>query len=298
MHIGMVGLGKMGGNMRQRIEAAGHTVTGYDTNPDISDVASLAELAETLPAGNRVVWIMVPAGAPTLSVLEELATRLGSGDLVIEGGNSYYRDDQTNAAMLAERGIGYIDAGISGGVWGREYGYGTMVGGSVEDVERAMPIFDALRPDGPREEGFVHAGGVGAGHFSKMVHNGIEYGLMQAYAEGYEIIASRSDLVPDVAAVLRAWQRGTVVRSWLLELLVDALEGDPGLASVDDYANDSGEGRWTLEEAIDNAVPAPTIAAALFARFASRQEQSPAMKAIAALREEFGGHAVRRADER
>ncbi|MCM3661160.1 decarboxylating 6-phosphogluconate dehydrogenase [Georgenia satyanarayanai] len=298
MHIGMVGLGKMGGNMRQRIEAAGHTVTGYDTNPEISDVATLAELAEALPSGNRVVWIMVPAGAPTLAVLEELAARLGAGDLVIEGGNSYYRDDQTNAAMLAERGIGYIDAGISGGVWGREYGYGTMVGGSVEDVERAMPIFDALRPDGPREEGFVHAGGVGAGHFSKMVHNGIEYGLMQAYAEGYEIIASRSDLVPDVAAVLRAWQRGTVVRSWLLELLVDALEGDPGLASVDDYANDSGEGRWTLEEAVDNAVPAPTISAALFARFASRQEQSPAMKAIAALREEFGGHAVRRADER
>lgn len=297
MHIGMVGLGKMGGNMRQRIEAAGHTVTGYDTNPEISDVASLAELAEALPAGNRLVWIMVPAGAPTLAVLEELATRLEAGDLVIEGGNSYYRDDQTNAAMLAERGIGYIDAGISGGVWGREYGYGTMVGGSVEDVDRAMPIFDALRPEGPREEGFVHAGGVGAGHFSKMVHNGIEYGLMQAYAEGYEIIASRADLVPDVAAVLRAWQRGTVVRSWLLELLVDALEGDPGLASVDDYANDSGEGRWTLEEAIDNAVPAPTISAALFARFASRQEQSPAMKAIAALREEFGGHAVRRADE-
>jgi 6-phosphogluconate dehydrogenase len=298
MHIGMVGLGRMGGNMRLRIEAAGHTVTGYDTNPEISDVATLAELAAALPAGKRVVWIMVPAGAPTLAVLEELATSLEAGDLVIEGGNSYYRDDQTNAAMLAERGIGYIDAGISGGVWGRDYGYGTMVGGSAEDVERAMPIFDALRPEGPREEGFVHAGGVGAGHFSKMVHNGIEYGLMQAYAEGYEIIASRSDLVPDVAAVLRAWQRGTVVRSWLLELLVDALEGDPGLASIDDYANDSGEGRWTLEEAIDNAVPAPTIAAALFARFASRQEQSPAMKAIAALREEFGGHAVRRADER
>ncbi len=298
MHIGMVGLGRMGGNMRGRIEAAGHTVTGYDTNPQISDVASLAELVAALPEEGRVVWIMVPAGEPTHAAIRELAGLLGEGDLVIEGGNSYYRDDQENAAMLAERGIGYLDAGISGGVWGRDLGYGTMVGGSDDDVTRAMPIFDALRPEGPREEGFVHAGGVGAGHFTKMVHNGIEYGLMQAYAEGYEIIASRSDLVPDVAAVMRAWQRGTVVRSWLLELLVDALEQDPGLASIDDYTSDSGEGRWTLEEAIDNSVPAPTIAAALFARFSSRQEQSPAMKAVASLREQFGGHAVRRADER
>ena len=298
MHIGMVGLGRMGGNMRERIRAAGHTVTGYDTDPAISDVPSLEELVAALPEGERIVWVMVPAGAPTHATLEALAGLLSAGDLVIEGGNSYYRDDQENAAMLAERGIGYVDAGISGGVWGREYGYGTMVGGSAEDVERAMPIFDALRPEGPRVEGFVHAGGVGAGHFSKMVHNGIEYGLMQAYAEGYEIIASRSDLVPDVTAVVRSWQRGTVVRSWLLELLVDALEQDPGLARIDDYAADSGEGRWTLEEAIDNAVPAPTIAAALFARFSSRQEASPAMKAVASLREQFGGHAIRRADER
>ena len=297
MHIGMVGLGRMGGNMRHRIVAAGHEVTGFDTDPEVSDVSSLAELVDALPAGERIVWIMVPAGEPTRATLTELSTLLSAGDLVIEGGNSYYKDDQDNAALLAGRDIGYIDAGISGGVWGREYGYGTMVGGSAEDVARAMPIFDALRPEGAREEGFVHAGPVGAGHFSKMVHNGIEYGLMQAYAEGYEIIASRSDLVPDVAAVLRAWQRGTVVRSWLLELLVDALEDDPGLSSIDDYANDSGEGRWTLEEAVNNAVPAPTIAAALFARFASRQDESPAMKAIAALREEFGGHAVRRADE-
>ena len=297
MHIGMVGLGRMGGNMRHRIVAAGHEVTGFDTDPAVSDVPSLAELVAALPSGERLVWIMVPAGEPTRATLTELSTLLSAGDLVIEGGNSYYKDDQDNAALLAGRDIGYIDAGISGGVWGRQYGYGTMVGGSANDVARAMPIFDALRPEGAREEGFVHAGPVGAGHFSKMVHNGIEYGLMQAYAEGYEIIASRSDLVPDVAAVLRAWQRGTVVRSWLLELLVDALEDDPGLASIDDYANDSGEGRWTVEEAVNNAVPAPTIAAALFARFASRQDESPAMKAIAALREEFGGHAVRRADE-
>lgn len=297
MHIGMVGLGRMGGNMRDRIRDAGHEVTGFDVDPEVSEVASLADLVAALPAGDRIVWVMVPAGAPTLGVLTELADLLTEGDLVIEGGNSHYKDDQRNAAMLAERGVGYIDAGISGGVWGREYGYGTMVGGSEEDVARAMPIFDALRPEGPAEEGFVHAGGVGAGHYSKMVHNGIEYGLMQAYAEGYEIIASRSDLIPDVTAVLRAWQRGTVVRSWLLELLVDALEDDPGLASIDDYANDSGEGRWTLEEAVENAIPAPTLSAALFARFASRQEESPAMKAIAALREEFGGHATRQAGE-
>lgn len=297
MHIGMVGLGRMGGNMRDRIRDAGHEVTGFDVDPEVSEVASLADLVAALPAGDRIVWVMVPAGAPTLGVLTELADLLTEGDLVIEGGNSHYKDDQRNAAMLAERGVGYIDAGISGGIWGRTYGYGTMVGGSEEDVARAMPIFDALRPEGPAEEGFVHAGGVGAGHYSKMVHNGIEYGLMQAYAEGYEIIASRSDLIPDVTAVLRAWQRGTVVRSWLLELLVDALEDDPGLASVDDYANDSGEGRWTLEEAVENAIPAPTLSAALFARFASRQEESPAMKAIAALREEFGGHATRQAGE-
>lgn len=297
MHIGMVGLGRMGGNMRDRIRAAGHEVTGFDVDPDISEVASIADLVAALPAGERIVWVMVPAGAPTLGVLTELADLLTEGDLVIEGGNSHYKDDQRNAAMLADRGVGYLDAGISGGIWGRTYGYGIMVGGSEQDVARALPIFDALRPEGPAEEGFVHAGSVGAGHYSKMVHNGIEYGLMQAYAEGYEIIASRSDLIPDVTAVLRAWQRGTVVRSWLLELLVDALEGDPGLASVADYANDSGEGRWTLEEAIDNAIPAPTLSAALFARFASRQEESAAMKAIAALREEFGGHATRQAGD-
>lgn len=293
MHIGMIGLGRMGGNMRDRLLAAGHTVTGYDTNPEISDVPDLASLVETMPPGQRIVWVMVPSGEITRSTVARLAELLGEGDLVIDGGNSYYRDDQPNADLLAERGTGYLDVGISGGVWGRKEGYGTMVGGSAQDVERMMPIFDALRPPGPREEGFVHAGTTGAGHFTKMVHNGIEYGLMQAFAEGYEVIASRPDLVSDVTAVMRSWQRGTVVRSWLLELLVLALQDDPGLASIEDYAEDSGEGRWTLQEAIDNAVPAPTLSAALFARFTSRQEESPAMKAIAALREEFGGHSTR-----
>jgi 6-phosphogluconate dehydrogenase len=237
---------------------------------------------------------MVPSGEPTKSTVRSLADVLETGDLVIDGGNSRYTDDGPNAALLAEKGIGYLDVGVSGGIWGKANGYGLMAGGAAEDVERAMPIFDALRPEGPREEGFVHAGPVGAGHFSKMVHNGIEYGLMQAYAEGYELL-SAAELVTDVPGVLQAWSRGTVVRSWLLDLLVVALKDDPGLASLDDYVDDSGEGRWTLEEAIRHAVPLPVISAALFARFASRQDSSPSMKAVAALRHQFGGHAVKSA---
>jgi 6-phosphogluconate dehydrogenase len=215
---------------------------------------------------------------------------------VIEGGNSHYVEDQERATELAKNGIGYLDVGVSGGVWGLENGYGLMVGGSAEDVEAVMPVFDALRPEGPREEGFVHAGGVGAGHYAKMVHNGIEYGLMQAYAEGYELLAAKSDLITDVHGTVRAWSRGTVVRSWLLDLMVKALEEDPKLALLDDWVDDSGEGRWTVDEGIDMAVPLPVISAALFARFASRQEQSPAMKAVAALRQQFGGHAVKSAE--
>ena len=202
---------------------------------------------------------------------------LEAGDLVIDGGNSRYTDDAPNAVLLDEKGIGYLDVGVSGGIWGKANGYGLMAGGASEHVELAMPIFDALRPEGPREEGFAHAGPVGAGHYSKMVHNGIEYGLMQAYAEGFELL-SAAELVNDVPAVLQAWSRGTVVRSWLLDLLVIALKEDPGLAALDDYVDDSGEGRWTIEEAITHAVPLPVISAALFARFASRQESSPAMQ--------------------
>ena len=293
MQLGLIGLGRMGGNMRDRLRAAGHDVLGYDPRPEVSDVASLAELAAALDAP-RVVWVMVPSGEPTRAVVGELAGLLVAGDLVIEGGNSRYTDDARNAALLHGHGIGYLDVGVSGGVWGRDNGYGLMAGGAAEDVERAMPIFDALRPAGPREEGFAHAGPVGAGHFSKMVHNGIEYGLMQAYAEGFELL-SATDLVTDVPAVLQAWSRGTVVRSWLLDLLVRALREDPRLAALDDYVEDSGEGRWTIEEAITHAVPLPVISAALFARFASRQESSPAMRAVAALRRQFGGHAVRAA---
>jgi 6-phosphogluconate dehydrogenase len=283
----------MGGNMRDRLRSAGHEVVGYDPRPEVSDVESLDALAKALTAP-RVVWVMVPSGEPTRSTVRALADVLEPGDLVIDGGNSRYTDDGPNAALLDAKGIGYLDVGVSGGIWGRTNGYGLMAGGAAEHVERAMPIFDALRPEGPREEGFVHAGPVGAGHFSKMVHNGIEYGLMQAYAEGFELLQA-ADLITDVPGVLQAWSRGTVVRSWLLDLLVVALKDDPGLAKLDDYVEDSGEGRWTIEEAIQHAVPLPVISAALFARFASRQDSSPAMKAVAALRQQFGGHAVRAA---
>jgi 6-phosphogluconate dehydrogenase len=293
VQLGLIGLGKMGGNMRDRLRAAGHEVVGYDPRPEVTDVESLAALAAALTAP-RVVWVMVPSGEATRSTVRALADVLAPGDLVIEGGNSRYTDDGPNAELLDGHGVGYLDVGVSGGIWGKANGYGLMAGGAPQHIEQAMPIFDALRPEGPREEGFAHAGPVGAGHFSKMVHNGIEYGLMQAYAEGFELL-SAVPLVTDVPAVLQAWSRGTVVRSWLLDLLVIALKDDPGLAALDDYVADSGEGRWTIEEAIQYAVPLPVISAALFARFASRQDSSPAMRAVAALRQQFGGHAVKSA---
>lgn len=294
MHIGLVGLGKMGFNMRERLRRGGVEVTGFDRDPEVTDVDSLAALVEALPAP-RTVWVMVPVEV-VAPVVDELAGLLSEGDLVIEGGNSRFSQDAVNAEKLGARGIGYLDCGVSGGVWGLDNGYGLMVGGDAELVERTMPVFDALRPEGPREEGFVHAGAVGAGHYAKMVHNGIEYGLMHAYAEGYELLAAK-DIVTDVHGTFQAWTRGTVVRSWLLDLLVKALDEDPGLSQIRGYANDSGEGRWTVEEAIANAVPMPVISAALFARFASRQDDSPAMKAVAALRNQFGGHAVTPAGE-
>ncbi len=293
IQLGLVGLGRMGFNMRDRIRAAGHDVVGYDRNPDVSDVGSLAELADRLTAP-RIVWVMVPSGDPTRQTIAELADVLSAGDLIIDGGNSRFSDDTVNSELLAAREIGYLDCGVSGGVWGKEIGYGLMVGGDAEHVERAMPIFDALRPDGPREEGFAHAGPVGAGHYAKMIHNGIEYGLMQAYAEGFELLEA-AKVIEDVPSVIKAWQRGTVVRSWLLDLLVRALDSDPELDDLRGYVDDSGEGRWTVEEAINLAVPAPVISAALFSRFRSRQEDSPAMRAVAALRNQFGGHAVHQA---
>ncbi|MEY2247876.1 phosphogluconate dehydrogenase (NAD(+)-dependent, decarboxylating) [Streptomyces sp. SAS_267] len=288
MQLGLIGLGKMGGNMRERIRRAGHTVIGYDRNPDVADVHSLAELVGKLE-GPRVVWVMVPAGAPTQSVIDELGDLLEDGDTVVDGGNSRWTDDEKHAQELAAKGIGFVDAGVSGGVWGLENGYALMVGGDAENIEKVRPVFEALKPEG--DFGFVHAGKVGAGHFSKMVHNGIEYAMMQAYAEGWELL-EKVDSVTDVREVFRSWQEGTVIRSWLLDLAVNALDGDEHLDKLRGHAEDSGEGRWTVEAAIDNAVPLPAITASLFARFASRQDDSPQMKMIAALRNQFGGHAV------
>ena len=295
MHVGLIGLGKMGGNMRERVRRAGHEVTGYDHDPLISDVASLEELVAGLTAP-RVVWVMVPPGAATAATITALGDLLSEGDLVVDGGNSKFTDDVVHANALGSKGIGFVDCGVSGGVWGKDNGYGLMCGGEARHVEMVMPIFDALRPEGPRDEGFVHAGEVGAGHYVKMVHNGIEYGLMQAYAEGFELLLAK-DTVKDVAGSFKAWSRGTVVRSWLLDLMVKALEEDPDLGGIRGYVNDSGEGRWTVEEAIAHAVPMPVITAALFARFSSRQDDSPQMKAVAALRNQFGGHAVTKAGE-
>jgi 6-phosphogluconate dehydrogenase len=290
MQLGLIGLGKMGGNMRERIRRAGHEVIGYDINPAVSDVKTLAELVRKLDAP-RTVWTMVAAGEITRQTVARLADLLEPGDLVIDGGNSRFTDDALNEKLLKDKKIGYLDCGVSGGIWGLQNGYGLMVGGSAANVRRAMPIFDALRPEGPRDEGFVHAGSVGAGHYTKMVHNGIEYGMMAAYAEGYELL-QRKDIVKDVPGAFKAWSRGTVVRSWLLDLMVEALEKNPTLEDVSDYTVDSGEGKWTVEEAIALDVPMPVISASLFARFASRQEVSPTMQAVAALRGGFGGHQV------
>ena len=290
MKIAIVGLGKMGANMAQRLRRDDVEVVGYDRNPEISDVRSLEEAVAALDdEPRRVVWTMVPAGAPTEATIAAAAELLAPGDLIVDGGNSNYRDSQARAALLAERDIAFVDAGVSGGIWGLEAGYCIMAGGSDADIGDLGPVFEALVQEG----GFAHVGPVGAGHFVKMVHNGVEYALMEAYAEGYELLTA-VDLDIDVPAALEVWRHGSVVRSWLLDLLADGVAKDPGLASVRGYAEDSGEGRWTVQEAVANAVPAPAIAAALFARFGSRQEDSPAMRAVATLRNQFGGHEVRR----
>lgn len=288
MELGLVGLGKMGGNMRERIRRGGHTVIGYDRDPAVADVGSLKELVGQLSAP-RVVWVMVPAGAATQSTVDELAELLSPGDLVVDGGNSRWSDDEKHAKELAAQGIGFVDCGVSGGVWGLENGYALMYGGDAEHVAKVQPVLDALKPEG--EFGSVHAGKVGAGHFAKMVHNGIEYAMMQAFAEGWELLES-ADSVTDVREIFRSWQEGTVIRSWLLDLAVKALDDDEHLAELRGVAADSGEGRWTVEAAIDNGVPLPAITASLFARFTSQQQDSPQMKMVAALRNQFGGHAV------
>ena len=291
-HIGLIGLGKMGGNMRQRLRNKGVEVTGYARSRDVSDVDSIADLVAALPTP-RTVWVMVPHGQPTDDVINELVKHLDKGDLIIEGGNSRFSEDIRHASELASHGIAYLDCGVSGGVWGLENGYGLMVGGDKANVDRAMPIFDALRPEGNREEGFVHVGDVGAGHYAKMVHNGIEYGMMQSYAEGFEILAkSRYQL--DLAKVSDLWMQGSVVRSWLLELAARAFRAEGSeLKGIKGWVADSGEGRWTVQEAIDLDVPAPLITLSLLTRFRSRQDDSYSAKVLAALRNQFGGHSVK-----
>jgi 6-phosphogluconate dehydrogenase len=296
MRLGMVGLGRMGGSMAVRLQRAGHEVVGFATDPESRQVSagrgtrvtdSLAALVAALQPP-RIIWLMVPAGDATESTVTALGDLLDPGDLVVDGGNSRHTDSVRRAQTLKERGVTFVDAGVSGGVWGLEEGYCLMVGGPEEAVERIRPALEALAPP----DGWAHVGPNGAGHFVKMVHNGIEYGLLQAYGEGFEILgASNYDV--DLARVAEVWRRGSVVRSWLLDLLARAFERSPDLSDVAGYVEDSGEGRWTVNAAIDESVPAPATAMALFARFASRQDESFSAKVIAALRREFGGHSVR-----
>ena len=287
MKLGMVGLGRMGGNMTKRLENDGHVVQTYARSGG-GTATSLEELVGQLEP-RRAVWLMIPAGDPTEQAVRELLGLLEAGDVIVDGGNSNFRDSKRRADEAAERGIGYIDAGVSGGIWGLANGYCLMVGGGDDPVGFLEPAFKTLAP----EDGYAHVGPSGAGHFVKMVHNGIEYGLMQAYAEGFEIMHS-SEFELDLRDIAGIWRYGSVVRSWLLELLHTAFENEgKDLAHIAGYVEDSGEGRWTVFEAINESVPAPAISAALFARFASRQDESFAAKINAALRNQFGGHAVR-----
>jgi 6-phosphogluconate dehydrogenase len=291
MRIGMVGLGRMGGNMTKRLEQGGHEVQTYD-HGGRGTASSLAELVEQLDPP-RAVWLMIPAGEATEEAVAELLGLLGEGDVIVDGGNSNFRDSKRRAATAAGHGIGYVDAGVSGGIWGLEVGYCLMVGGEEASVERVRPACETLAP----KNGFAHVGPPGAGHYVKMVHNGIEYGLMQAYAEGFELMY-HSEFPLDLREISGIWRYGSVVRSWLLELLHEAFEEQgSGLEQIEGYVEDSGEGRWTITEAIDTAVPTPVIAAALFARFSSRQDINFAAKVAAALRNQFGGHAVRAVEE-
>jgi 6-phosphogluconate dehydrogenase len=300
MDIGVVGLGKMGGNMARRLMRAGHRVVGLDRSDETTrqlaaefglvPAFTSAELAAALPTP-RYVWVMVPAGAPTEAVIDELAGQLTPGDVIIDGGNTFYKDDLRRAATLAQQGLGYIDVGVSGGVWGLAEGYSMMIGGDIEQVELLRPIFTALAP--AADKGWGRVGPVGAGHFVKMVHNGIEYGMMQAYAEGFEIMGAKPGFDLDLAQVAEIWRYGSVVRSWLLDLTARALEENPRLDGIQGWVADSGEGRWTVFEAVDLDVPASVITLALQQRFVSRQKDSFAAKLLAAMRNQFGGHAIK-----
>jgi 6-phosphogluconate dehydrogenase len=289
VQLGMVGLGRMGSGMTDRLRQAGHDVKTFDPGVE-STAGSLEELAGQLDAP-RHVWLMIPAGEITENAFRELLGILEQGDAIVDGGNSNFRDSQRRAAEAAERGLYFVDCGVSGGIWGLREGFALMAGGEAEPIGRLQPILEALAPEG----GYAHVGPSGAGHFVKMIHNGVEYGLMQAYAEGFDLMqASEFDL--DLAAIAELWRHGSVVRSWLLDLLARALQEDPNLEGIKGYVEDSGEGRWTVEQAIETAVPLHVITAALFERFESRREESFAAKVNAALRNQFGGHAVRHED--
>ncbi|HVO91215.1 MAG TPA: decarboxylating 6-phosphogluconate dehydrogenase [Terriglobales bacterium] len=297
MELGMIGLGRMGANMTERLVRGGHRVISYDRSTEAVQrvvdkgavgANSLADFVKQL-SQPRTIWLMVPSGDPVDQTIDQLLPALAKGDILIDGGNSNYKDSIRRAEKVKARGIHYVDAGTSGGVWGLQNGYCMMIGGEKEIVDRLAPVFATLAPP----DGYLHVGPNGAGHFVKMIHNGIEYGMLQAYGEGFELLkASQFDL--DLGKISHLWNQGSVVRSWLLELAESAFEKDPKLTSIRGYVDDSGEGRWTVEEAIEKSVPAPVLMLSLFARFASRQDDSFSAKVIAALRNEFGGHAVKR----
>ena len=300
MNLGMIGLGRMGGNMATRLVRGGHSVTGFDPNAEArkaleaeggGSADSLEALVAALPVP-RALWMMVPAGKITDQTVETLAGLLAPGDVVIDGGNSNYKDTLRRAEALAGKQVGYVDCGTSGGVWGLAEGYSLMVGGDKATVDRLRPLFETLAP--ATDRGWGHVGPVGSGHFTKMVHNGIEYGLMQAYAEGFSILQHKQEFGLDLHQVAEIWRHGSVVRSWLLDLTADALGKNPGMDGISPWVADSGEGRWTLQEAIDLDVPAPVIALSLISRLRSRDDDSYADKLLAAMRNEFGGHAIRR----
>lgn len=302
MEIGMIGLGKMGGNMVRRLLLGGHRVVAYARSEESIEAAetygaegarSLEEVVSKLGAP-RAIWIMIPAGAPTETTVQTLSEMLAPGDIVIDGGNSNYKDSIRRAETLKDKGIHFVDVGTSGGVWGLEEGYSMMVGGDDQAVNFIRPVLETLAP--APDKGWGHVGPVGSGHFVKMVHNGIEYGLMQAYAEGFEIMRAKQEFGLDLHQIAELWRYGSVVRSWLLDLTANALAENPQLEGVKDWVADSGEGRWTVFEAIDLDVPAPVITQALQARFVSRQEESFAAKLLAAMRNQFGGHAIKRED--
>jgi len=300
MEMGMIGLGRMGGKMAQRLLEGGHRIVVYDPMPEaVAAAVKLGAVAAASPADlvkrltpPRAVWVMVPSGQSTGDTIDTLASEMGRGDVIIDGGNSNYRDTQRRARAASEAGVIMLDAGTSGGVWGLKEGYCLMLGGDADAYRRLEPIFQTLAPSPTR--GYGHVGPSGSGHFVKMVHNGIEYGLMQAYAEGFELMAAKPEFDLDLSQVAEVWRHGSVVRSWLLDLAANALQEDGKLASVQAYVEDSGEGRWTVTEGVDLGVPLPVITAALQARFRSRQEQPFGVKLLAALRQQFGGHAVKR----